>query len=580
MWNYLPGFFQQNMNMNTLMNQFLNYQANNQQPEVISQYIINQLNKYIALIEHNNKFTSCFFFESDEKNGSDSNQYYLCTSSNFIPKKSIENKEKINIDLGNKYLGTISIQLNIQQRKIWYSNLTYEFIFIQVFPEMDKIPIDKFLTIKKGDLNEYIGGNYKKVYLVGYEHYIRKEIFTIENKFMSLKDNYKMKIDPEENDFLGCSPICIINQNETKEQNKYKIIGIRGQYDILKDNSGYLIGSITESLKVLDLQNAPNQLFDNIIDGVNNNTINEDNAKNEIIISTKSDNNINIDTNIKTDDMQLLQSYYFYTFKEYKTHVIKFHNLISKYYVSQMATNFTEYYAALVNYLNNYPAFVETNKEFLDKLKVFKSPNKFKDSFPSEMIKDFNKILSSGKLELIEKFSYFIAGIMWGLYTYATNKHAVFINNGNQLYKRINLNYEDIKRFESNKDKIILFKNFLNEITTLEHLQGKLYQTHIDSKFVKKSNKFDTKIYIEHVFNEYTWKPTCFSLSTILWPEKVFTLFSFFKVLDVVINYDKKEAEVSLMNVGRNAILEENIAELNNNFQVNYDEDDNIIDVF
>ena len=197
---------------------------------------------------------------------------------------------------------------------------------------------------------------------------------------------------------------------------------------------------------------------------------------------------------------------------------------------------------------------------------------------PEDIIKNFNKILSSGKLEFIEKFSYFIAGLMLGLHTYGINKKCRFVNDKNRLYKRLNLNYEDIKRFESNKNKIILFKTFLNEITTLEHFQGIVYKNKIDADFVKKNNKFDTQIYFRHLFDD-SWEATCFSLSTFLFPEKVFNLFTFFKVIDVDINYDKRQAVVNLENVGIQYILEEIISAMNDQFSLEYNTLDNTMEV-
>ena len=117
---------------------------------------------------------------------------------------------------------------------------------------------------------------------------------------------------------------------------------------------------------------------------------------------------------------------------------------------------------------------------------------------------------------------------MLALYTYGTVKRCVFVNDGNVLYKRVNLNYEDVKRLESNKDNIILFKTFLKDITTVEHLQGIIYKNKIDADFVKKNNKFDTKINIIHNFDESSWFATCFRLSTFFFKENIFNLFYFF----------------------------------------------------
>ena len=168
---------------------------------------------------------------------------------------------------------------------------------------------------------------------------------------------------------------------------------------------------------------------------------------------------------------------------------------------------------------------------------------------------------------------------MLALYSYGKKKSCLFVNDGDRLYKRVNLNYEDIKRFEQNKNNIILFKTFLNEMTTLEHPQGLIYKEKIDFSSVKSNNKFDTKIYIIHYFDESSWKASCISLSTMLFPKKVINLFTFFKVLAVDVDYNEKTASITLGTVGKTKILEEEIANLNNKFKVQYDNYDNVIEV-
>ena len=577
--NQLMGFF------NGLFSQNNQTVTNNVKEDIIPQEIINQLNYYILLLEHKNKFTSCFLIDLNLNNN---DSYYFCTNSNFISQKDIESNEVYDIYLGANFLDSIHIKLDIQQRKIKKFKGINEFILVQIFPELDKIPKEKILTMKSDNLNEYVGSYAKDVYIIGYHNFLRKENSVYNCKIIELIDNYKIKFNSEENSFLGCSPICIINQNEFQPKNKFKIIGIKGEYDILKNNYGFLLGRIINSLE--DFKKVPNQLFNNIMNNIiendNNYNINNEideveNLKNEILVDTIGFEKIdNVDTNIKTEEMKLLQNYYFYTFKEYKKTIIKFHNLISKYYVSQSKENFNYHYSKLQEYLKKYPTFVYTNQKFLDNLQYFSDPKNYENLMPDKTFTDFNRILSSSNLELIEKFSYFIAGLMLALYTYGTVKRCVFVNDGNVLYKRVNLNYEDIKRLESNKDNIILFKTFLKDITTVEHLQGIIYKNKIDADFVKKNNKFDTKINIIHNFDESSWFATCFSLSTFFFPEKIFNLFSFFKVIDVDINYDKKEVEVTLQNVGIKNILEVRIAELNDKFTLEYNRDENVIEVF
>jgi hypothetical protein len=84
--------------------------------------------------------------------------------------------------------------------------------------------------------------------------------------------------------------------------------------------------------------------------------------------------------------MKKLQHNYFYTLQEYKQHVIKLHNLISKHYVSQNTTNFLNHYSILKDYLKKYPAFMVMNKKFLDDLEYFKDTNNFSTKIKHEII--------------------------------------------------------------------------------------------------------------------------------------------------------------------------------------------------
>jgi hypothetical protein len=220
------------------------------------------------------------------------------------------------------------------------------------------------------------------------------------------------------------------------------------------------------------------------------------------------------------------------------------------------------------------------NKQFLDDLEYFKDTNNFSTPIKHEIIFNLNKILSSDNLELIEMFSYFIASTMLALISYGKIQKAFFKNNGDKLYKRVNLNYEDVVRFEKNLNNIILFKTFVNQMTTLEHLHGQIYRAKIDSTFQKKLNKFDTQIFIIHHYNdEQNWKPSSISLNTYLFPEKIINLFSFFIVEKVDINYKEKTAKITLGTVGKIYYLEEKIANANNCFKVEYNRDDNIMEV-
>ena len=115
-------------------------------------------------------------------------------------------------------------------------------------------------------------------------------------------------------------------------------------------------------------------------------------------------------------------------------------------------------------------------------------------------------------------------------------------------------------------------------MTTLEHIQGLIYRSKLDSSFQKKLNKFDTQIFIYHYF-EKNWKASCISLSTFLFPEKIINLFTFFEVLKVEVNYKEKTAKITLGLIGKLKILEEQKKKKKNKFKLEYNNEDKIVEV-
>ena len=343
-----------------------------------------QFKYFLALVEYKNIFSTCFFIDL---NIFSANLFCLCTSSSFISDQNIEFKEEINIHLGDNYLGVIPIKLDINKRRILQFKNNKDIILIQVFPEIDNITKDKFIKIKNSDLDSYIGEGGKNVYVVGYQNYIRRDISYISTNIIELKDNFKIKLGSGKNSFLSCSPIYTIDDNEPQIKNKIKIIGVEGKNDILNDSSGFLFFPVIDTLE--DYKKALNQLSNNIMNNIVNNdidnnnfdidnninnniNISNNNLNNEVLINTIGNNN-NISTNFKNYQMEQLQYNYFYTFDEYKQHVIKFHNKIARHYVFQTEFNFYDHYRALKEYLLGLPNnYMKSNENFIDSLENFK----------------------------------------------------------------------------------------------------------------------------------------------------------------------------------------------------------------
>ena len=271
--------------------------------------------------------------------------------------------------------------------------------------------------------------------------------------------------------------------------------------------------------------------------------------------------------------------YSFYTFEEYKNSIIKFHVEISKFYKDQTLQNFNNNYNIVsrpeyYNYLKNLYLFKNINN---NQQKIFND---------LELVTNLNKILLSNDFNKINKFSYFISGFMYVLNKYSEEQECKFKNDGDMLYTRTKLSLEELRKLDEiaaspdNKDKIITFKTFLTNVASLEHLNGHICAFLLDlSNYlaIDFSGKFDTKIFIEHHFNE-GWEASGFS--TMPLNNKIFDLFTFFKVNEVRINFEEKYAEINLELVGKNEIFENKFSNRGNqyvDYKVKYDEYSNQI---
>ena len=206
--------------------------------------------------------------------------------------------------------------------------------------------------------------------------------------------------------------------------------------------------------------------------------------------------------------------------------------------------------------------------------------NQFRIFNDLELVNNFNEILTSGDYDLIEKFSYFIAGFIYVLNTYSREHTCQFVNDGDQLYMRTKLSLDDLNELDSNVNNVITFKKFLIDVTSLEHLNGKINAFVINlNNFFNRSNtdKYDTKIYILHNYY-FSWRASCFSTMPV--NNKIFNLFSFFKVNEVKINYETKYAEIRLELVGKKKIFEQTIGNNENaKFNIYYDKNQNYVEI-
>ena len=197
-----------------------------------------------------------------------------------------------------------------------------------------------------------------------------------------------------------------------------------------------------------------------------------------------------------------------------------------------------------------------------------------------------NKILLSNDIKKIIEFSYFISGFIYVLNTYSKEVRCKFINDRDKLYVRKKLSLEDLIKLDSisidpkEENRIITFKTFLKNVSSLMHSNGIIHSLLMDFKNyfdLSNSDRYDTKIYIEHHFSN-GWETSCFSIPSQL-NYKIFNLFTFFKVNEVKINFENKCAEIKLELVGKYDIFEDIFDENGKykNYNVQYDENLNAI---
>ena len=505
----------------------------------ISGQLITQSKDYIFPIEVLGKKGTCFFINvlvNAVKT------IYLCINYDLITDEFVKLKGEINID------GKIIIKLDENTKIIPFKN---QCKFIEI---KGTKPDDKYILNLEDELKpeDYIN---EDAYLLCYYHsddndenkggYISGKILNI--------DGYKIIHQFNTKNLLSVAPICLYKNDTDNNLQIFKVIGIQLENPDLKEykymSYGYLLKYVLKESNI------------------------EFNGYNNLNFISSSRQYEFLPEFIKNS------KYSFYTFEEYKNSIIKFHIEISKYYKDQTLQNFNNNYNIVsrpeyYNYLKNLFLFknISNNQQLI-----------FNDL---EIVNNLNKILLSNDFNKINKFSYFISGFMYVLNKYSKEKDVTFINDGDMLYTRTKLSLEELRKLDEiaaspdNKDKIITFKTFLFNVASLEHLNGHICAFILDfSNYlaIDFSGKFDTKIFIQHHFNQ-EWEPSCFSTMPLNY--KIFDLFTFFKVNEVKINFEDKYAEINLELVGKNEIFEDKFSNRGNqyvDYKVVYDDDTNEI---
>ena len=499
-------------------------------PESVTKKLFNS----IVRIEILKSMATGFFMKVKIKN-----IYLPCllTNSHVIEPIHVINKEIISLFFGEKSRETKkTIKLDKNQRFIKAFNTKVIDATVTEILNIDGISLDKFLNY---DLNynsergyrEYLN---KQFCLAGYpkSKIAKKERHISSGQIQQIDGEYNFIHLLDTNKGSSGSPICLL-------ENK-NVIGIHMSGNSkMPVNKGLFIGKVIEELNKDDIEiNLNHQKF--LIENIENNK-------------------------------------YFFTLEEYKNEIYNLHQKIAKYYVNQTEDMYSVASIDLNDYLRSTNIELKKTRE-----QIMKSLEDFKDIqvnyekiIRSDFIKDINILLETNFEKVMDKFGYFIAGFMRALDIFAMQKDAYLQTESDLEKKKIEMDYKDLEIFKKNINKIISFKSILNEIAPLTHIHGLLYNSinNVSSAVSSLWNnlvgkkKFYVSLKIKFNHKDNIWLPNCYSVSTAAFPEKIFQLFTFFKIKDVIINKEKETGEISLESIGRKEILEE---KMSNEYEINY----------
>ena len=354
--------------------------------------LINEIKNYLFPIGINGKYGTCFFFQIVINS---IKAIYLCISYDLLPEDFINAEKELQIN------ESIKIKLNKRRTILSFKNIC-KLISID---ENDNIP-DK--NILETDLPS---GNYinQDAYLFAYSYPFNENGGGfIPGKILNI-DGYKIHHQFNTKNLLFVSPICIINQNN--QSTKFKVIGVQLENPDVPEyrymSYGYLLTYILTELNI-PLLNNNNYSLNNFI-------LNRDLERNKFLTEFRKS-----------------RDYSFYTFEQYKEAIKYMHFRLSKFYNNQTTQEFNgEYYRV------NKPAY----RKYLRNLYFFKNINNnlFHIFNDAEIVKNLNEILSQNNYEIIQDFSYFIAGYIYVLNTFSEQNHCKFTNDGDLLYTRMKL---------------------------------------------------------------------------------------------------------------------------------------------
>ena len=195
----------------------------------------------------------------------------------------------------------------------------------------------------------------------------------------------------------------------------------------------------------------------------------------------------------------------------------------------------------------------------------------------------FNQWLNELDFLAYKKLSYFFALLMYGLNDYNGEKKGLKKNI--KLFRGLTMSYINLSFYERNINNIITFPSLIScseKKNIAECFCGRKKSLSYPGKFYpiekrKKEGKFSVLIIIDYQYKK-DWVPSAFSVIDLsenkFEKEYIFQPFSFYKIQNIEIDFDKYEANIYLMNVGKKKILENSIK---TNKIIKYNEKENIM---
>ena len=483
---------------------------------------------------------------------------FLLTCNHVIEQKHVDSKTKIKIFYGNKFNeSSTEIILDNNQRFIKCFEQPIDITVIQILIS-DYIGCDKYLIPDYNYKEGYDNYVNKRFYLAGYpifESKYKGERHICSGTINAVKNSFEFKHTLDTHSGSSGSPLCLIDEQT--------VIGIHKRGN---KKSGYNYGTFIGV----------------ILDYLSEQKIEENMEDNSITIPKLLEGFQEVGKSLINNKIREIQKsippyklFKFSTLEEYNKNLVDFHNRISECYKSLNEENFVINIEKVIQFLNKEKILIHYahKDEFIDKerlLALLMEINN-RENIDQDLLNIIIDILYSENIQYLEMISYFIAILMMKLnsYTFLDEKNCIL-----EFEEFINIS--DLKKLENSKNEIILINNFIIVEKKVDSFFSGLFNA-VDSfkKILRKMLEYEYKV---KILINYNYKenniPNCFKNSED--NNYIFPPFSFYKVMNVEINSYNNSGIITLNNVGRKEILENN-DNIKNGLTYNIDE--NIIEI-